>query len=115
MIGRALILLGLVLLGSGCAAHPGGPGPTAAGAGDLDQREFDQATTASALLFDPPMYMNDLPPELSREGRERAAFVAYEDQSTTFSYIRIDDRQTGDNRERYERRAIMERFGSSTR
>ena len=81
----------------------------------IEPVEYDRAVAASALLFDPPMYADELAPELAREGREPSAFVAYEDQTTTFSYIRIDDRQTGDDRERYERRAVIERFGSSTR
>src|SRR5215211_2137024 len=114
MVVRALVISALLITASGCASTK----QSCCGeqqAARLDTPELDRAVTASALVFDPPMYADDLGPELAREGRERGAFVAYEDQTTTFSYIRIDDRQTGDNRERYERRAVIERFGSSTR
>jgi hypothetical protein len=113
---------GLMLaLLSGCASNQQ-PAPRAAN--DVScSNEFDHAVTASstssssALLFDPPMYAADVPIDLSRAGREASAFVAYEDQTTTFSYIRIDDRQSIPDfgKGRYERRAITERFGSSTR
>ena len=67
---------------------------------------------ASALVFDPPVTLRDVAPDLSREARERGAFVGFEDQQTTFFYIRIDDRQTGDDRERYERRSRIDRVGA---
>lgn len=112
MACRALILAGLLFIAGGCASLQRSNGDQASNHG---APELDRAIAASALVFDPPTYADDLGPELAREGRERTAFVAYEDQTSTFSYIRIDDRQTGDGRERYERRAIIERFGSSTR
>ena len=108
---------GLVMvLASGCASKQQQPAQHIEANQPYD---FDDAITASssALLFDPPMYAADLPPDLSREGREPSAFVAYEDQTISFSYTRTDDRQVipdiGNGR--YERRAIVERFGSSKR
>ena len=111
--------LGCTTAAGGCATQhacctPAEPQPIAE-IQPVEEEEFDRAVAASALLFGPRMYANELGPELSREGRERSAFVGYEERTTTFSYIRIDDRQTGDNRERYERRAVIESVGTSTR
>ena len=56
---------------------------------------------------------------LAREGRERSAFIGFEDQTVSTFYIRIDDRQLsigsgsdGNNFDRYERRAIIEKSGA---
>jgi len=120
MLYRALILAALTVVANGCASSQHSCCDQQA-AHTTPTPELDQAVTASAsvsasaLVFDPPMLADELPIDLAREGRERAAFVGYEDRTTTFSYIRIDDRQTGDSRERYDRRAIIERFGSSSR
>jgi hypothetical protein len=104
----------LLVLATGCAAQ------RAQLEASMPMRDSvaDRAVTASALLFDPPVYADDLPPDLAREGREMSAFVAYEDQTTTFSYVHIDDHQlfpSRHSRDRFERRAIIDRFGSSTR
>src|SRR5688572_12290605 len=112
----AIILCGLMLFG--CATTQ--PLTTSTSPVEVIAiDDFDDAVTASALLFDPPMYADGLRPDLSRAGREASAFVGYEDQTTTFSYVYTDDQQlsrgSGSHRDRYERRAIVERFGSSTR
>jgi len=72
---------------------------------------------ASALCFTPPIALDEPPLELSRADREPAAFVGYDDLMRTYIYIRTDDRFSGDGsgNDRYERRAIMEKVGSSTR
>ncbi len=56
-------------------------------------------------------------PNLSREGREATAFVGYDQTITTYFHLRNDDRQLiqGFRPDRYERRAISERFGVSYR
>ncbi|MBC8106036.1 MAG: hypothetical protein H7Z14_05560 [Anaerolineae bacterium] len=117
MLVRALMIAGLIGIVGGCASTQPSKQSCCAEhhVAHAEAPELDRAVTASALLFDPPMYADELGPELAREGRERSAFVAYEDQTTTFSYIHIDDRQTGGTGARYERRAIIDRFGSSTR
>lgn len=118
MIRHTFILYGLMLLAGGCASSRQ---PSCATRSEpIVSDQLDRAVSASALLFDAPMYGDDLPPELARDGREPTAFVAYEDQTTTFSYVHIDDQQLstggrGDLRDRYERRAIIDRFGTSTR
>ena len=72
---------------------------------------------AAALTFDPPIAMRQAPPDLSREPRERTAFLGFNEDSTTFTHVRVYDRQTVGDRhdDLYERRAISERFGTSSR
>ena len=111
---RAGVIIAVALLGwgGGCASKPSNQ-PQAQVA-----PEASDAVVASALLFDPPVILDEPPIDLSRESRERSAFVGYEDQTVTFSYIHIDDRQLssgGHNRDRYERRAVIDRFGTSYR
>jgi hypothetical protein len=109
---RTGVILGIALLfGGGCATKPSGETQVRVDA------EPD-AVVASALLFDPPVILDEPPLDLSRESRERSAFVGYEDQTVTFSYIHIDDRQVsqgGHGRDRYERRSLIDRFGTSYR
>lgn len=76
---------------------------------------FYETSHASALAFSPPIVQDDPPLELSRADREPAAFVGYEDLIRSYIYIRTDDRWTADGNDRYERRAIIEQIGSSTR
>ena len=78
---------------------------------------FDDAaaTTASALVFDPPVAAGLPPLDLARAGREPSAFVAYEDVQTTYFYLRLDDRQKITDDGRSERRVISETFGISRR
>jgi hypothetical protein len=84
-----------------------------------DTYDFPQdyeAVTASALVFDPPVA--DVSAQaLVRDGREPSAFVGYDSLITTYFYLRIDDRiREGDGRgDRYERRAVSEKFGVSHR
>lgn len=76
-----------------------------------------EATTASALAFDPPIVSSAVTPDLSRAGRQRSAYIGFDSVVTTHFYVRNDDRQViyGDDSGRYERRAISERSGISYR
>jgi hypothetical protein len=76
---------------------------------------LSDAAPASALVFTPPISYDVPPLDLSREPRARAAFVGYEDLTTTFFYLRLDDRQIDSKRGRFERRAVTERIGVSYR
>ena len=67
---------------------------------------------ATALLFSSPQPVDVMPLDLSRDARGPGAFVGYEETTSTYFYIRTHDRQTGDDRERYERRAIIEKVGA---
>jgi hypothetical protein len=74
---------------------------------------FDDATSASALVFDPPMLAGDWAPDLARDTRQPSAFLGYDEVTTTYFYLRTDDRQvvTDWQGDRYERRAISEKYG----
>jgi hypothetical protein len=111
----ALILAGMML--TGCASRAktsaraeGGAEPQLAG------YRYEESN-ASALAFDPPVVTNAMTPNLSREGREPTAYVGFDEVITTHFYLRHDDRQViqGWGPDRYERRAISERFGVSYR
>jgi len=112
---RTLIFAGFMLVVSGCSSQK----PTASTSCPQTEAVVlldpsDYAITASALVFDAPRYAQDVAPDLSRESREPSAFVAYEGQTTSFSYIRLDDRQIARDGS-WLRRAVTDRFTSSTR
>ena len=82
------------------------------------QPQRDEDVAASALVFAPPIAANDQPLDLARDTRERAAFVGYDQTTTTFSFVETDDRQGGFNfntGDRFWRRAVSARVGVSTR
>src|SRR5204863_4846649 len=92
----------------GCAAKPQ--------AATREKRPLDvqyEDASVAALVFDPPVSMNEPTVELDREPRQASAFVGYEELSTTFFYVRNDDRWRTDGLDRFERRAISERTGVS--
>jgi hypothetical protein len=110
---------------SGCASTAPGPAnaPDRAAALPEADVEFD-AVPAAALVFDPPVARQEPPLQLSRQGRATEAFVGYEQGIVEYHYVRVDDRQrtgAGWDRgfgvgwgawgDRYERRAVSERFG----
>jgi len=92
---RLSVLLCLVIL-TGCATAKkpvSDPPPVA-------------ATSASALVFDVRLSGGDLP-DLSRDIRQPAAYVGFEDLQTTYYYLRVDDRQRTDG-DRYERQSYIQ-------
>src|SRR5437868_10743570 len=99
-----LAVAGLML--GGCSSHR--QPPPQASMPELfrqaDNAQLASATTASALVYDPPVIANDPPLDLSREGRGPVAVLGYEQLVTTFSYTRSDDRfrVSFDNGDRYE-------------
>src|SRR4051812_46228683 len=103
---RSFCFLGL-LLAWGCATQQR-PAPAAA------YHRPQEDAFAPALAFDPPVIADEAPLALDREPREPWAFVGYEDATTTYSYLRVDDRAASDHQGRYDRRAISERFGTTT-
>jgi hypothetical protein len=87
-----------------------------------------EAVVASALVFDPPVIMEQPPLELSRADREPRASVGYEGPTIETYYVRVDDSQVNfglngrggsssgrfgwsGNADVYERRAVSERIG----
>ena len=99
LAASALFLIG------GCASQPQpstqpsvadqGPPPSA-----IAQDSSDEAV-AAALVFDPALIIGEPPVMLAREDRQPGAFVGYQEQTVTSFYIRIDDRQTGNHRQRF--------------
>src|SRR5689334_14971962 len=96
-----------------------------------------RAVTASALVFDPPVAMNEPPIELARGPRQPGAFFGYDEGSVETYRLYVDDRQVFGNSpsggggshggrwsgggnawgwyDRYDRRATSERVGSIRR
>jgi hypothetical protein len=118
--GAYILLSALTTVG--CASKPAHPAATAAP--EL-ARIYDDAV-AAALVYDPPVVANSPRIEISREGRAPAAFAGFEEITTTFYYLRVDDRQLNYggggasggqhiNNDRFERQAITERVGVSYR
>ena len=105
-----VISLGMMV---GCASKPAPPVAATA-----PSPIYDDAV-AAALVYDTPVIVNSPRLEVSREGRGPSAYAGFEDITTTFYYLRIDDRQLntngGVNNDRFERQAITERVGVSYR
>src|SRR5437867_623451 len=103
---RSLLIFTLLMVG-GCAARSG---PQQQSQFPTRIEAYDNATVASALVFDPPVISNQPAPDLSRDDRGIAAFAGYDEGITTFFYLRINDRQLLDDHDRgqYERRAVSE-------
>ena len=72
----------------------------------------DDKPSSAALVFDPPVAMYDPPLDLSRNNRGEAAFVGFEDTSTTYFDIYTDDRQTTDLTDRFVREGYSDKSGA---
>ena len=97
----------LILVAGGCAARHAQP-PTAA-------IPVYQEAPAVALAFDPPVTAGQPPVILPRDVRNPGIFVGFEELTTTFFYIRTDDRQDSLWGDRYDRCATYEKVGVSYR
>jgi hypothetical protein len=127
------VVLGLCALLSGCAHARREPpkNPAEPDAGESGQlavyHEHATRPAAAALVFAAPVTANSSAPDLSRDDRQRSAFVGYPEGVMEFFYVRWDDRQLGgwgsgsgsssgggsgsNSGDRYERRAISEKVG----
>jgi len=109
---RLVPIIFLAVMLAGCAAQQTGVSP--------DQPVMAAYTNggAGALAFDPPVLAGVPRLDLSRDDRGPAAYAGYQDTTTTFYYLRVDDRQ-GDRRCRsrygYDREAVSETYGVSYR
>ena len=106
------IIIASVLL-TGCAAQQ------AAVSAD-QQQQLDQRTytpgPAAALAFDPPVLAGTPRMDLSRDDREQGAFAGYQDSTTTYYDLQLDDKQTGDpSDDRFTREATSETVSTNTR
>jgi hypothetical protein len=107
-----VVICALLCIGCKCDHKPA---PTTQPSPILSEA-FYEPSHASALAFSPPIMQDEAPLDLTRADREPAAFVGYDDLIRTYIYVRTDDRWSGDSSsDRYERRAIIEKVGSSTR
>jgi hypothetical protein len=104
------ILLGVMVVG--CASKQAQPLAAAPPAPIYDE------AVAAALVFDPPVTVNSPRIDIAREGRAQTAYAGFEELTTTFYYLRIDDHQQsfgGLRNDRFERQAITQRVGVSYR
>jgi hypothetical protein len=109
-----IVLLCLVV---GCAAKPRAEKPARPPAA-ASEAQLEQVVVASALVFDPPIAINEQPLDLARDPRQAAAVVGFDQLTTTFFYLQTDDKQRFDNFNTggaFERRAVSQRFGVSFR
>lgn len=122
---RVIFMFFVCLIAMGCQSQR----PVVADLLDEPSGEvaYDEAVTASALVFDPPVTIGEEPLQLSRADRQPGAFVGYDGPIVEHFYIRMDDRQIGNSfgggggrwgstggggiSDFYERRAITERIG----
>lgn len=106
----SVAVIGVLLL-VGCACRGPSTRPTQSLA--PNDSVYDNAI-AACLVFDPPVTIGQAPVDLSRNAREPAAFVAYEQLQTTFFSRTFRDRQVlgpaGS-----ERRVVSETVGVSSR
>ncbi len=70
------------------------------------------ATRAVAAMAFSPVASAFIPPmNLDRAARQPGAYMGFESLTTTFSYVRMDDRQSNDGYDTYSRRSVSERVG----
>src|SRR5258706_7585855 len=103
MRARASILIAIAL--AGCASQPAVP---RARSSQVPETRRYEESTASALIFDPPVAYDQPPLELTREDRIPSAFVAFYEPIITYYWIHTDNRQVSD----YGSRACGGRFGA---
>ncbi len=91
---------------AGCASKP---------VSTAYQTQANLDNSSSALVFDPPIAMNEPAIDLSRSTHGEAAYAGYEDTTTTYFYIHTDDRQTTDSSDRFVREGYSEKVGATRR
>lgn len=100
----------LLLTAVGCAARSD---KKASGVAML--RPTYQEAPAAALVFDAPVTLGEPAVFLPRDQRTLGAFVGFEELTTTYHYLRTDDRDSNDGSDWYVRRSVSERIGVSYR
>jgi hypothetical protein len=104
----SMVILGCFLM-CGCAAQSSQTAQTPA----YHLAQID--SPALALACDPPITANQPALYLDRESRQPAAFAGYDQPTVTYSYLRVEDRYNPDQQGNYDRDAVTERIGVSTR
>lgn len=103
------LMLLLSICAAGCASHPPQVSQEPA------TQPVIEPVSASALVFTPPIAAGEPQLALSREGRSAEAFVGFDQITTSYHYVRFDDRQSDDFRDGYERRSVSVKTGVSRR
>ena len=112
---RMLVIILVGALAGGCAATG-----TAPASQPIESSDHPAAAPAAALVFSTPAGLY-LPPELlRRDGRGESAYWGLQGPTTTYHYIRTDDRWgyddfRGNFGDSYRRRAVMMQLGVSVR
>lgn len=106
-MNRNLFILTIAGLLAGCAGSKP-QRPDAIGPVYLD-------APAASLAFTPPIALDQPPLELARDLRQPAAFVGFDELTTTSFHIRTDDRFGDDGFDWLTRRAVSDRVGISYR
>jgi hypothetical protein len=106
---RAVLFMITAVTLAGCAA-PTQKAPEAAAV-----PLTSSSAASSALAFDPPVAQFEPTPDLSRSTHGTAAFAGFEDTTTTYFYVRTDDRQTQDDTGRFEREGYLSKVGAVRR
>ena len=119
MRGLSLVnLAAFLILGCQSKSDPNCCPTTAPSQALATPQQFDDDVAAAALVFDAPIAADEMPLDLARDTRQPSAFVGYDQQTTTYSFVITEDRQgnfnsnTGDH---FWRRAFSARVGVSTR
>lgn len=104
---------------AGCASQPTGVSSV------QQSHEYDSAPSAPVLAFDPPAIAGMPELDLSRDDRGTAAFLGFQDATTTYYSLTNDDWYSdfsGGGRfgrfqspDDYQRRAISQTSGITTR
>lgn len=103
------MLLGLML--TGCASQQ-----TAVSSDQQLQQRTYEPGPAAALAFDPPVLAGSPKMNLSRDDRQPGAFAGYQDSTTTYSVLSLDDKLTNDPTDtRFTREECSQTVTTNTR
>ncbi len=106
-----MMILAALLIG-GCATQQSQQqAQTAATMPSLAQSD----SSALALACDAPCTSGQPALYLDRDSRQPAAFAGYDEPTVSYSYVRTDDNYNPDQNGNYDREAVTERVGVSTR
>ncbi len=104
-----VIILAVLTMAGGCTRTQKALQPSATADYHRADLRYDESGHEPALAIQPPATLDNPRLNLARAGRERSVFMGFESSETTFSWVRMDDRQTEDVRnDRLERRAVSE-------
>ncbi len=110
---RSTLAILIASLLVGCAAKPRQPQASQA----LDKPHYEDRVV-TALVFDPPISMNEEPVVLARNEREPYAVIGFDQTTTTVFNTYYNDTQYGPSSLPslwFQRQAISERYGVSFR